>query len=46
MAGLSPRSPKFAKRYAEVANVLREAATEFAAEVAAGVFPSEAYSYR
>ena len=46
MAGLSPRSPKFAKRYAEVANVLREAATEFAAEVGAGAFPSEEFSYK
>jgi 3-methyl-2-oxobutanoate hydroxymethyltransferase len=46
MAGLSPRSPKFAKRYAEVATVLRDAANEFAAEVAAGTFPSEEYSYR
>jgi 3-methyl-2-oxobutanoate hydroxymethyltransferase len=46
MAGLSPRSPKFAKRYAEVAGVLRDAASEFAAEVAAGTFPSEEYSYR
>jgi len=46
MAGLSPRSPRFAKRYAEVATVLRDAANEFAAEVAAGTFPSEEYSYR
>jgi 3-methyl-2-oxobutanoate hydroxymethyltransferase len=46
MAGLSPRSPKFAKRYAEVGRVLRDAASEFAAEVAAGAFPSEEYSYR
>jgi 3-methyl-2-oxobutanoate hydroxymethyltransferase len=46
MAGLSPRSPKFAKRYAEVANVLRAAAAEFAAEVAAGAFPTPEYSYK
>jgi len=46
MAGLSPRSPKFAKRYAEVAATLRTAAAEFAAEVASGAFPSEEYSYR
>lgn len=46
MAGLSPRSPKFVKRYAEVGRVLRDAASEFAAEVAAGTFPSEEYSYR
>ena len=46
MAGLSPRSPKFAKRYAEVGRMLRDAASEFAADVAAGTFPSEEYSYR
>jgi 3-methyl-2-oxobutanoate hydroxymethyltransferase len=46
MAGLSPRSPKFAKRYADVAATLRTAAAEFAAEVASGTFPSEEYSYR
>ena len=46
MAGLSPRSQKFAKRYAEVAATLRTAAAEFAAEVASGAFPSEDYSYR
>ena len=46
MAGLSQRSPKFAKRYADVAATLRTAAAEFAAEVASGAFPSEEYSYR
>ena len=46
MAGLSGRSPKFAKRYADVAGVLRTAASEFAAEVAGGTFPSEEYSYK
>jgi len=46
MAGLSPRSPKFAKRYADVAATLRTAAAEFAAEVASGAFPSEENSYR
>ena len=46
MAGLSPRAPKFAKRYADVAAALRTAATEFAAEVEAGVFPTEEYSYQ
>jgi 3-methyl-2-oxobutanoate hydroxymethyltransferase len=46
MAGLSSRSPKFAKRYADVAAVLRGAATEFAAEVAGGTFPTEQYSYK
>jgi len=46
MAGLSPRVPKFAKRYADVATALRDAATEFAAEVGSGAFPTEEYSYR
>jgi 3-methyl-2-oxobutanoate hydroxymethyltransferase len=46
MAGLSARSPKFAKRYADLAGVLRTAASEFAAEVAGGTFPSEEYSYQ
>jgi 3-methyl-2-oxobutanoate hydroxymethyltransferase len=46
MAGLSARSPKFVKRYADLAGVLRTAASEFAAEVAGGTFPSEEYSYK
>ena len=46
MAGLSARSPKFAKRYADVAATLRDAATEFASDVATGAFPTEQYSYR
>ena len=46
MAGLSPRSPKFAKRYADLAGALRDAAAEFAADVAGGTFPSEEYSYK
>jgi 3-methyl-2-oxobutanoate hydroxymethyltransferase len=46
MAGLSPRSPKFAKRYADVGAALRTAATQFAEEVASGAFPTEEYSYR
>jgi 3-methyl-2-oxobutanoate hydroxymethyltransferase len=45
MAGLSQRSPKFAKRYADLAGVLRDAVTEFAAEVTNGAFPTEEYSY-
>ena len=45
MAGLSPRAPKFAKRYADVAAALRAAVTEFAAEVGSGAFPTEEYSY-
>ena len=46
MAGLSPRTPKFVKRYADVAGVLGQAARSFADEVAGGRFPTEDYSYR
>jgi 3-methyl-2-oxobutanoate hydroxymethyltransferase len=46
MAGLSPRTPKFVKRYADVAGVLGQAARSFADEVVGGQFPSEPYSYR
>jgi 3-methyl-2-oxobutanoate hydroxymethyltransferase len=46
MAGLSPRTAKFVKKYADVAGVLRDAAQAFAAEVAGGSFPTEEYSYR
>ena len=46
MAGLSPRTAKFVKKYADVAGTLRDAAQAFAAEVAGGTFPTEEYSYR
>jgi 3-methyl-2-oxobutanoate hydroxymethyltransferase len=46
MAGLSPRTAKFVKRYADLAGVLAGAARCFAAEVASGRFPDEAHSYR
>ena len=46
MAGLSPRTPKFVKRYADMAGVLGQAARSFADEVTGGQFPSEEYSYR
>jgi 3-methyl-2-oxobutanoate hydroxymethyltransferase len=46
MAGLSPRTAKFVKRYADVAGLLRDAAQAFAADVADGSFPTEEYSYR
>ena len=45
MAGLTPRTAKFVKRYAEVAEVLGGAARAFAEEVAGGQFPDEAHSY-
>jgi 3-methyl-2-oxobutanoate hydroxymethyltransferase len=46
MAGLSPRTAKFVKRYADVAGVLKDAATSFAADVVSGSFPTPEYSYR
>jgi 3-methyl-2-oxobutanoate hydroxymethyltransferase len=46
MAGLSPRTAKFVKKYADVASVLHDAATAFADEVTAGAFPDQEHSYR
>ena len=46
MAGLSPRTPKFVKRYADMAGVLGRAAQSFADEVVGGRFPAEENSYR
>ena len=44
--GLSPRTPKFVKRYADVAGVLGQAARAFATDVAGGTFPDAGHSYR
>jgi len=46
MAGLSPRTAKFVRRYADMAAVLRDAAESFAADVVSGAFPTAEYSYR
>jgi 3-methyl-2-oxobutanoate hydroxymethyltransferase len=46
MAGLSPRTAKFVKKYTDLASVLSEAATAFADDVTSGAFPDEAHSYR
>jgi len=46
MAGLSPRTPKFVKQYADISGVLRAAAQSFASEVVSGSFPTEQFSYR
>jgi len=46
MAGLSPQTPRFVKKYADMASVLRSAATAFAEDVASGAFPDEEHSYR
>jgi 3-methyl-2-oxobutanoate hydroxymethyltransferase len=45
MAGLSPQTPRFVKRYADVAGVLREAVQSYARDVVAGTFPDEDHSY-
>ncbi len=45
MAGLSPKTAKFVKRYADLAGVLSEAARSFASEVVAGAFPDDQHSY-
>ncbi len=46
MAGLSPRTPKFVRQYADVGAVLRDAATAYAQDVVSGNFPGPAESYR
>lgn len=46
MAGLNTRpTPRFVKRYAAVAEVLQQAASQFAEEVRSGVFPAEEHTY-
>ena len=46
MAGLSPRTPKFVRKYADVAGVLRDAAAAYASDVVSGAFPAPEESYR
>jgi 3-methyl-2-oxobutanoate hydroxymethyltransferase len=46
MAGLSPRTPKFVRQYADVGAVLRDAATAYARDVVSGAFPGPDESYR
>jgi 3-methyl-2-oxobutanoate hydroxymethyltransferase len=46
MAGLTPDTAKFVKKYADVASVLRDAATAFAEDVASAAFPSQEYAYK
>jgi 3-methyl-2-oxobutanoate hydroxymethyltransferase len=46
MAGLRTGKPaKFVKEYAQVGEVLRDAASRFAGEVRAGAYPAEEHSY-
>jgi 3-methyl-2-oxobutanoate hydroxymethyltransferase len=46
MAGLSPRTAKFVKKYADLTAVLGDAARSFAGEVTAGQFPAPEHAYR
>ena len=46
MAGLrGGRAPRFVKKYADLRGDLRDAATAYAAEVAAGSFPAGEHSF-
>ena len=46
MAGLSSgKTARFVKRFADVGGELRRAATQYAQEVAEGVFPAEEHSF-
>jgi 3-methyl-2-oxobutanoate hydroxymethyltransferase len=45
MAGLTPQTAKFVKKYADLSGVLSGAATAFADEVVGGAFPTPAHSY-
>jgi len=46
MAGLTPRTAKFVKKYADLAGVLGQAAQSFATDVVSGEFPGPEHSYR
>ncbi|WP_442875702.1 3-methyl-2-oxobutanoate hydroxymethyltransferase [Actinoallomurus sp. NBC_01490] len=45
MAGLTPHTAKFVKKYADVAGVLRSAVQEYAADVVSGAFPAPEHAY-
>jgi 3-methyl-2-oxobutanoate hydroxymethyltransferase len=45
MAGLTPRTAKFVKKYADVGGILTEAAKSYAEEVVSGSFPAAGHSY-
>jgi 3-methyl-2-oxobutanoate hydroxymethyltransferase len=45
MAGLTPKTARFVKRYADLTTVLRGAAQSFAQDVVDGAFPAEEHSY-
>ena len=45
MLGLSPRVPKFVKRYAELGPSIESAVAAYAAEVRARAFPAKEHVY-
>ena len=45
LLGYSDRTPKFVKRYANIAPVMIDALNKFSEEANAGTFPTEEYSY-
>src|SRR4029078_311724 len=45
LLGLSPRLPRCAKEYAQMAQAIENAVKSYANEVRARVFPSDAYTY-
>ena len=46
MLGMFDASPRFVKRYASAADMIRKAAHAFAADVRTGVFPAQEHTYR
>lgn len=46
LLGLTERVPRFVKRYADLRDVVRDAASSFARDVAEGTFPSDEHGYR
>ena len=45
LAGLTPRTPKFVKQYADLRTVLGDAVRAYADEVVSGTFPDEGHAY-
>jgi 3-methyl-2-oxobutanoate hydroxymethyltransferase len=45
MLGLTPHSPKFAKRYADFGTGIQHAVSAFRSEVASGVFPGSEHGF-
>ncbi|MFC5752653.1 3-methyl-2-oxobutanoate hydroxymethyltransferase [Actinomadura rugatobispora] len=45
MAGLTPRTAKFVKKYADLATILGDAARSYADDVVGGVFPAPEHTY-